>query len=89
VSDSSRYLLRRFSAEGSDALPSMTLIAWDHDRSANPAMRTLTTSGRPNSEGGYSPLPSISLTFVPEKKTWEEGLCGQVLADAMPMHSLQ
>jgi hypothetical protein len=32
-------------------------------------MRTSTTSGRLNSGGGYSPLASISRTFVPLKKT--------------------
>src|SRR5215207_5748462 len=63
--------------------------AWAHDPSRNPSMRILTTSGRENSDGGYSPLPNISLTFVPEKKTCEEGSCGQVLAEAIPRHSLQ
>src|ERR671917_243304 len=42
-------------------------------------MSTSMTSGRENSGGGYSPLESISRTFVPEKKTWEEGCDPQLL----------
>src|SRR5215207_6571104 len=49
-----------------------------------PSMSTLTTSGRENSGGGYSPLPSISLTFVPEKKTCASLPCGHVLVVAIP-----
>src|ERR687884_132961 len=54
-----------------------------------PSMRTSTTSERLNSGGGYSPLKSISRTFVPERKTCEEGSCGQVLDEPMPPHSVQ
>ena len=36
-------------------------------------MRTVATSGRVNSTGGTSPSPSISRTFVPERKTRSSG----------------
>jgi hypothetical protein len=64
-------------------------FARDQASPRTPSMSTLTTLGRENSEGGYSPLPSISLTFVPEKKTWDSGSCGHVFAEAIPWHSLQ
>ena len=39
-------------------------------------MSTRATSGRVNSTGGTSPSPSISRTFVPERKTRSSGPCG-------------
>src|SRR5215211_5027098 len=54
-----------------------------------PSMSTSITSGRENSGGGYSPLESISRTFVPERKTCELGSCGQVFDEPMPPHSVQ
>src|SRR3712207_122645 len=83
-------LIHRFQAEVSGDLAncaSQGRRGRHHDVSRSPSMRTSTTSGRENSGGGYSPLESISLTLVPEKKTWEEGSCGHVLAEAIPMHS--
>ena len=46
------------------------------------------TSARLNSTGGRSPRPSISRTFVPERKTRSSAGCGQVLVEAMPPQAL-
>src|ERR671932_439364 len=42
-----------------------------------PSMRTSTTSERLNSGGGYSPLESISRTFVPERRHARRGRVGR------------
>src|ERR687889_705447 len=54
-----------------------------------PSISTSITSGRLNSGGGYSPRPSISRTFVPEKNTCFSLSCGQVFAEAMFWQSRQ
>ena len=53
-------------------------------------MRTWATSGRVNSTGGTSPAPSISRTFVPDRKTRSSGPCGHDFVLAMePQTALQ
>src|SRR5436190_16468470 len=50
------------------------------------SMSTSATSGRENSTGGNSPLPSISRTFVPDRNTCCSLSCGHVFADAIDPH---
>src|SRR5262249_59584153 len=52
------------------------------------SISTRAISGRENSCGGSSPLPSISLTFVPDRKTCSSAPCGHVFADAIDPHAL-
>src|SRR5437762_3177114 len=52
------------------------------------SMSTSATSGRENSTGGNSPLPSISRTFVPARNTWSSPECGHVFALAIEPQTL-